>query len=268
MSERHSPPRKRFGQHFLTDPRILARIADAAQIAPTDTVIEIGPGRCALTDELARRAGRLIAIEIDRDLAASARTHFADAPHVSIVEGDVLAQDLHALAGGPFILAGNIPYNITTPILFHALAAPRPTRAVYLVQREVADRVAAAPGSEAYGALSANVQAVATAVVAFKVPAGAFQPPPKVESAVLVIEPLAVPVIEPALEVRYRRFVQAAFGMRRKQMLRVLRSITGCAVEEGSAQLAEAGIEATLRPEVLTPDDFARLIRVLARREG
>lgn len=255
------PPRKRLGQHFLTDPRILSRIADAVGATAADTVLEIGPGRGALTDLLADRAGRLVAIELDRDLAPRLRERYAARPHVTIVEGDVLAQDLGALAGGPYLLAGNVPYNITTPILFHALRPPRPVRAVYLVQREVAERVAAEPGSEAYGALSVNVQAVAHARLLFRVAAGAFSPPPKVESAVLEIVPRPDPVIAPAEETRYRVLVQGAFGMRRKQLQRVVRALQGVGPERAAAQVAAAGLDPMARPEVLTPSDFARLLR-------
>lgn len=253
--------RKRLGQHFLSDPRILARIAEALGIGPADTVIEIGPGRGALTDHLLARAARLIGIEIDRDLAPILRERYAGDPRVTIVEDDVLNVDLGALAGGPFLLAGNIPYNITTPIIFHALRRPRPQRAVYLVQREVADRVAAAPGTEAYGALSVNVQAVARAEALFTVAAGAFHPPPKVESAVLRITPREDPVIAADEEEPFRALVQGAFGMRRKQMGRSLRALWSLGADEAKALLVRAGVDPASRPEVLSPAEFARILR-------
>jgi 16S rRNA (adenine1518-N6/adenine1519-N6)-dimethyltransferase len=140
-------PRKRFGQHFLRDRGVLARIADALNLEDGTTVIEIGPGRGALTDVLAERAARLLAIEVDRDLAAHLRERYAARPEIEIVEADVLQVDLGALAGGDYVLAGNVPYYITTPILFHALQPPRPRRAVYLVQKEVAERLGAAPAA-------------------------------------------------------------------------------------------------------------------------
>jgi 16S rRNA (adenine1518-N6/adenine1519-N6)-dimethyltransferase len=257
------PPRKRFGQHFLTDPRILGRIADALEPMEGQVVIEIGPGRGALTDVLVPRAGRVIAIEIDRDLAPRLRDKYADDPRLTVVEGDVLQQDFSALAGGaPYLVAGNVPYNITTPILFHALVTPRPERAVYLVQKEVAERVVAAPGSEHYGALSVNVQSVAHAELVFRVPAGAFNPPPKVESAVLRITPRRDPVVSPADEARYRSMVQAAFGLRRKQLRRVVRTIFSLDAEAADRVVNAAGLNPELRPEVLTPADFARLVSV------
>ena len=260
------PTRKSLGQHFLSDPRILGRIADALELTGDETVVEIGPGRGALTDVLVPRVGRLIAIEYDRALAALLRDRYASQPKVTIVEADVLTVRLGEVAGGEFVLVGNVPYYITTPILFHALEPPRPRRAVYLVQREVAERLAAAPGADDYGALSVNVQAVARAEQLFRIPAGAFQPPPKVESAVVRITPRSDPVIAPGEEGEYRRFVQDAFGMRRKQMRRVLRSLASVAAEEADAMLRDAGIEPAARPETLSPEQFAALLRRLRAR--
>jgi 16S rRNA (adenine1518-N6/adenine1519-N6)-dimethyltransferase len=262
----YPPPRKRFGQHFLNDPRILTRIVDALAPTADETVIEIGPGRGALTAVLVERARRVIAIEIDQDLAPRLSAQYANDPRLTVVQGDVLAADFAALAGGPYLLAGNVPYNITTPILFHALERPRPDRAVYLVQKEVAERVAAAPGSEHYGALSVNVQSVAHAEVCFKVAAGAFSPPPKVESAVLRITPRADPVIGAADEARYRAMVQAAFGLRRKQLRRVVRTIFSLDAEAADRVVAAAGLDPEVRPEVLTPEEFARMLAVLDDR--
>lgn len=262
----HPPIRKSLGQHFLNDRRILQRIVDALELTGSDTVVEIGPGRGSLSDLLAPLAKRLVLIEIDRMLAARLRERFADVPSVSIVEADVLTVDLAAVAGGgPFKVVGNVPYNITTPILFHALRAPRPTRAVYLVQREVAERIVAPPDSEAYGALSVNVQAVACPKLVFRVAAGAFTPPPKVESAVVRIDPRDDPVIREDEEPAFRRFVQDAFGMRRKQLRRVLRAVFGIDVQRANAMLDEAGIDGTARPETLSPEAFARLLRVATR---
>ncbi|NUS47848.1 MAG: ribosomal RNA small subunit methyltransferase A, partial [Gemmatimonadaceae bacterium] len=145
------PTRKSLGQHFLTDRRILARIADALHLTGGETVLEIGPGRGALTDLLAERAGRLIAIEYDRALAELLRQRYARRNNVLVAEADVLTVSLGELAAGPYVLVGNVPYYITTPILFHALTPPRAERAVYLVQREVADRLGAAAGTKEYG---------------------------------------------------------------------------------------------------------------------
>jgi len=255
--------RKRYGQHFLTDPRILARIAEALQLTGGETVVEIGPGRGALTEYLLRKAKRVVAIEIDRDLVPKLREKFANAP-LEVIEGDVLETSLSEAAGSAeFVLAGNVPYYITTPILFHALQRPRAARAVYLVQREVADRVIAPPGSEEYGALSVNVQALARAEIVFRVPAGAFTPAPKVESAVLRVTPLEQPAIAPEEEAHFRTLVQSAFGFRRKQMRRVVRTVAAATVERAEALLAAASIEPEARPETLTVAQFAALSRAI-----
>ena len=263
-------PRKRFGQHFLTDPRILARIADAALLEVGDTVIEIGPGRGALTDALRGRASRVVAIEVDRDLAAQLRARYAGDDGVSIVEGDVLAMslgELGAAAPGGTVLVGNVPYYITTPIIFHALEAPRPKRAVFLVQREVAERIVAPPGSKTYGALSVNVRAFAHAEMLFAVHAGAFQPAPSVESAVIRLTPRATPAVPASLEPAFRPFVQDVFALRRKQMRRVLRTITGRSVEDVDALLARAGVDPGSRPETLDVQQFAALAMAVRERE-
>jgi 16S rRNA (adenine1518-N6/adenine1519-N6)-dimethyltransferase len=274
-STRGLPPvRKSLGQHFLEDRRILERIVDALDPNPGDTVIEIGPGRGSLSDVLLPRVGeaggegRLVLIEYDRALAARLRERYGGAPAVSIVEADVLGVSLASLARGPFKLIGNVPYYITTPILFHALETPRPARTVLLVQREVADRMAAAPGSKTYGALSVNVQAVATTRIAFRVAPGSFNPPPKVESAVVIVEPRPDPVVSPAEEESFRRFVQDAFSMRRKQMRRVVRAIASLDAEKADESLVRASIDPTARPETLSPADFARLRQELFSRDS
>ena len=255
--------RKRLGQHFLNDPRILARIADALGATAADTVIEIGPGRGTLTAQLESRAGSVIAIEVDRTLAALLAEHYAGHARVTVVVRDVLEVALGALAGGPYLLVGNIPYNITTPILFHALDRRRPARAVFLMQREVAERVAAEPGSEFYGALSVNVQALARAEVLFRVAAGAFTPPPSVESAVLRITPREFPELRAGEEARFRAMVVGAFGFRRKQMGRVVRELWGGDAASATELLRSAAIAPDARPEVLSPADFVRLLRAL-----
>ena len=256
------PTLKRLGQHFLTDRRVLTRIADALELSGRETVVEIGPGRGALTDLLAERAGRVVAVEIDRALAALLRERYADRPNVTIVEQDVLEADLAALAGTPdFVLAGNVPYYITTPILFHALRPPRPVRALYLVQLEVAERLVAPPGSKTYGALTVNVRAVAQPELLFRVRAGAFSPPPKVESAVVRISPRDDPVVRAEEEDSFRGFVQAAFALRRKQLRRVVRTIATLDAEAAEGALARAGVDPDARPETLAPSDFARLLR-------
>ncbi|MGH7664403.1 MAG: 16S rRNA (adenine(1518)-N(6)/adenine(1519)-N(6))-dimethyltransferase RsmA, partial [Gemmatimonadaceae bacterium] len=257
----HPRQRKRFGQHFLTDPSALGRIAGALELTGSETVIEIGPGRGALTELLAARAGRLVAIEIDRDLARVLADRYAGDARIEIVQGDVLQADLHALAAGePFLLVGNVPYYITTPIIFLGLRRPRPTRTVYLVQREVAERITASPGSRTYGALSVNVQAVAHAELLAHVSRRAFRPAPAVDSAVLCLVPRAQPAVAPEMEDQFRALVQGAFALRRKQMRRVLRTLGGMGAGEAETILREVTIDPEARPETLAPEDFARLL--------
>ncbi len=262
-SNQYPPARKSLGQHFLHDPAILGRIADALGADSEDTVIEIGPGRGTLTEQLRVRAGRVLAIELDQALAAMLRERYRDDPSVEVIQADVLEVNLAELAGGEYLLVGNVPYYITTPIVFYALRPPRPRRAVYLVQREVAERMATAPGQREYGALSVNVQAVASVELLFRVPAGAFVPPPKVESAVVRLTPRSDPLVPPELEERFRTFVIAVFGARRKQMRRVLRTVTGMSVDDAEATLAASGVSPEARPEVLEPADFARIVQLL-----
>lgn len=261
-------PRKRLGQHFLHDRRILSRIVGALDPKPNETIIEIGPGHGTLTDMLVSRASRLIVIELDRDLAAELRGRYEGHPALRVVEGDVLEMRLSELSeGAPWSVTGNVPYYITTPILFHALAAPRPRALVFLVQREVADRLAAAPGSDAYGALSVTAQAVARVSHHGRVPAGAFQPAPSVDSAIVRLTPLSEPLVEPGEEAAFKALVQGAFSLRRKQMLRVVRTLFGAEPGAASALLAACGIKPDARPEVLSPETFVALLRA-AQRAG
>jgi 16S rRNA (adenine1518-N6/adenine1519-N6)-dimethyltransferase len=252
--------KRRLGQHFLTDPRILARIADGLEAGPDDTVLEIGPGHGGLTGALVERAGRVIAIEKDRDLVPSLRARF---PGLSVVEGDALDLDWHALLPESFLLAGNIPYNITSPLLDKALLPPLPRRIVFLVQKEVADRVAANPGTSEYGALSVGIQSVARPERLFTVAAGAFQPRPKVDSAVLRLTPLAHPLVSDGERDSFRAMVVGLFSYRRKQLLRGVRELTGWAPSRASALLARASALPTVRPEVLSPAEFVELHRAL-----
>ena len=255
---RVSAPKRSLSQNFLSDPRILGRIADAVGATKDDTVLEIGPGKGALTGPLLERAGRVVAIEKDRELIPNLVSRFSS---LVLAEGDALELDWHQLVGGPFLVAGNIPYNITSPLIDKALTPPRAARVVYLVQKEVAERVAAGPGSKDYGALSVGVQAVAKPERLFTVPKGAFVPVPKVDSAVLRMTPLPQPLISDDEVEPFRRFVVGLFGFRRKQLVRALRDLNGWDAEQGSAVVAKAGFEPTVRGEELSPVEFVTLFR-------
>lgn len=264
-----APAKKRFGQHFLSNPHLLDRIAAALDPRPGDRVLEVGPGRGALTGALLRRGTRVTALEVDRDLVPGLRARF---PEVVVVEADALDVDWHGLAGpdpsGRWLIAGNIPYNITTPLIDKALVPPRPAVIVFLVQKEVADRVTARPGTAAYGALSVGVQAVARAERVFVVPAGAFQPPPRVDSAVIRLTPLADPLVSDPDVPAFRRMVTGLFCYRRKQLRRGLREFTGWPADRAELLLARCGLDPTARPETLSPAAFVGLFHALVDGAG
>jgi 16S rRNA (adenine1518-N6/adenine1519-N6)-dimethyltransferase len=262
---RRPPVLKKFGQHFLSDKTILTAIVDALAPTKNDTVVEVGPGRGSLTDILVERSGKVIAVEIDRALAEGLRERYRDRSSVEILEGDFLETDLGPTVGGDYLLIGNVPYYITTPIVFKALEPPMPRRSVFLVQREVAERMAAKAGDKAYGALSVNVAVVAEVEQVLTVPAAAFRPPPKVESAVVRLTPLQQPLVALESLESFRIFVQAAFGQRRKQMQRVLRSVRAMSADQAGEVLARVGIEPSARPEVVSPEAFARLFEAMSK---
>ena len=229
-------------------------------------MVEIGPGRGSLTDVLVARAGRVVAVEIDKLLVEQLKKRYAGRANVEIVEADVLETDLNAVAGSDFLLIGNVPYYITTPIIFKALDPPIPRRSVFLVQREVAERMAASADTESYGALTVNLAVVAKVEIVASVPARAFKPPPKVDSSVIRLTPIADPLVPLDSLRAFRTFIQAVFGQRRKQLQRVLRTVAGLSAEESVALLERVQIDPAARPEVITPAGFARLfgeLRVL-----
>lgn len=252
--------KRRLGQHFLADPRILARIADALLADRSDTVLEIGPGAGSLTAALVERAGRVVAIEKDRDLIGPLRQRV---PNAEVIEGDALDLSWNELVDPPFLLTGNIPYNITSPLLDKALQPPLPDRIVFLVQKEVADRVNASAGTSQYGALTVGIKVVAQVERLFTVPAGAFQPRPKVDSAMLRLTPLADPPVPQEMRRSFRTLVVGLFGFRRKQLLRALRELTGWDAERIRAIVQAVDLVDTARPEVLEPLEFVRLHRAL-----
>jgi 16S rRNA (adenine1518-N6/adenine1519-N6)-dimethyltransferase len=252
----------RLGQHFLSDPSILRRIAAAAVLRPDDTVLEIGPGKGTLTRALAALASHVTAIEADRALAASLEEAVRGGS-ITVVTGDALKVPWPRTT----VICGNIPYQITTPLIDRALRSPRPERIVFLVQAEVAERLAASPDTGDYGALTAGVQLVASVERLFSVPAGAFRPRPRVSSAVVRLVPRPAPlVVSEAEERRVRDLIQALFQRRRQQLRRSLREAFEVAAPEGEALLKRLGIEPQARVEVLAPAEFVALARALAPR--
>lgn len=267
MTDAHTRPRKRFGQHFLIRPEITQRILSLAELRQDESVLEIGPGRGALTEDLRQHCGRLILIEIDRDLVADLRRRYDGVANVRIIEGDVLKIDLaQELAGEtPLTVVANLPYNISTPILSRFVDHPELyRRLVLMLQREVAERICAEPGGRDYGALSVAVQLVASARVALRVPRAAFRPQPKVDSAVVVIEPFAQPRLTAGERAAVRRVTRALFGQRRKQLGNLLRQVT----PNAAAILDALGVDSKRRPETLAPEDFVRLAHAIEAAGG
>jgi 16S rRNA (adenine1518-N6/adenine1519-N6)-dimethyltransferase len=250
-------PRKRFGQNFLADPHYVARIVEAIGPQPGDNLVEIGPGLAALTGALIEGAGRIAAIEIDRDLAARLRERFT-ADRLALHETDALAFDFSSL-GDSLRVVGNLPYNISSPLLFHLAAFETHLRDVHvMLQREVVARMTAAPGTPDYGRLTVMLQALFRVTRLFTVPAGAFRPAPKVESAVARLVPLGAQRPAIADEALFARIVAASFGQRRKTLRNALSAIAN---EEA---LRAAGIDPGARGETLGVDDFVRLTRSIA----
>ena len=269
--------RPKLGQHFLVDSTAATRIVEALGDISQGTILEIGPGRGALTSLLAKQARRLIAIEIDRVLAAQLRMNFSQEPNVEIIEGDVLAIDFHTLFGPkpgstrpgmnhqPEVVrvVGNLPYFITSDILLRLFEFRQYFETIVLmVQREVADRLAAAPGRSDYGLLSATTQLYARVEKLFTLPPEAFSPPPKVDSTVVrlrmspKIDSLRVP------EAEFIGFLKLSFGQKRKTLWNNLKSQYKPAVLR--AALEKAGVKPTVRAEALSLEKSAALFRALA----
>ena len=255
-------PRKRFGQHFLHDQGILRRIVDAIAPQPGDRLVEIGPGEGALTLPLLRACHRLVAIELDRDLIASLAERARGVGELQIISADVLTVDFTALAAGSALrVVGNLPYNISTPILFHCLDHAASIQYMhFMLQKEVVERMAAPPGSKTYGRLSVMLQLRCTVEPLFGVAPGAFRPPPKVDSAVVRLTPLPAHAL-PGVDMRVvERVVKAAFGQRRKTLGNALRDVAS------TAQIEAAGIDPRTRAEQLAPAAFVVLARQLEDR--
>lgn len=245
------PLKKRFGQHFLHDEFVLERIASACVATPGDQTIEIGPGGGALTAHLLRRLETLHVIEIDRDLIADLGRRFP-ADRVTVHEADVLRFAICALGSSALRVVGNLPYNISSPLIFHLLDQPCIQSMVFLLQKEVVDRLAAPPGGHDYGRLSVMVQARCEVTPLFTVSADAFTPPPKVESRLVYLRPIANKIEVDDLA-RFAQIVAAAFSQRRKMLRHSLKRYFA----DGDWRVL--GIDPTRRAETLTFKDFAAL---------
>lgn len=250
--------KKYLGQHFLFDPSILRRIAGVSGLTADDTVVEIGPGPGRLTKILAETAGRVIAIELDQSLHKRLEEELSGHNTVELVLGDALKFPYDRL--GSFKVVANIPYYITTPLIFKLFEyRDRMVSMTVTIQKEVAERIVAKPGGKEYGVLTLAVQYYARPVLAFRVPKGAFRPVPKVDSAVVHMEVLKHPRVSVSDESLFFRVIRTAFSQRRKTLANSLKPLCTDIKE----RLPGAGIEPGRRPETLTIEEFATLAEVI-----
>lgn len=253
---------KRLGQHFLVDEQVVRGIAAALELKPGTPVLEIGPGIGTLTQFLAMSGADVTAVELDRRCIEIMATTLQAYDNVKIIQGDVLAIDFAAVMGeGPFCIAGNLPYYITTPIMMKILEERiRAEKMVFMVQKEVADRMTCGPGTKDYGSLSVAVQYYTEARKLFEVPSGSFLPPPAVNSAVILCTLRKTPPVDIPSEKLFFRVVRAAFGQRRKTLANALQG-GGFAKAAVAEMLEITGIVGTRRGETLSMEEFAALSR-------
>jgi 16S rRNA (adenine1518-N6/adenine1519-N6)-dimethyltransferase len=266
--------RKELGQHFLTDPGILRKIVAAAELTPADTVLEIGPGPGLLTRQLAGAAGRVVAVEIDEGMVTLLRAELAGLPGVTIVHGDILRMNPPRLVAEaldvsgpleicpPYAVVANLPYYISSAAIRHLLeAAPPPERLVLTLQQEVAQRIVAQPGDMSL--LAVSVQFFGRPRIVARIPAGAFVPPPQVDSAVIRIDTYPAPPVAVPARASFFRVVKAGFSQKRKQLRNALSGGLALPVEAVVAALVEAGVAPDRRAETLSLDEWAALARAL-----
>lgn len=257
-----SGPNKELGQHWLTDRIVLADIADAADIKPNDTVLEIGPGLGTLTSELLRRAERVLAVEFDRDLAAKLPGQFPGT-QLQVVNEDILSFNLDALPKN-YVVVANVPYYITSKIVHKLMTASnKPRIAVLLVQKEVAQRIAAQAGDMSILAISAQVYA--TARLGSEVPREFFTPPPKVDSQVVILETRQEPLIAPDDEKQFFKVVKAGFSAKRKKLRSSLAGGLGMQKPYVERLLASANVSPDVRAEDLSLDEWQAIVHALGR---
>ena len=265
MSAFTEPAKKHLGQNFLHDSSVIDKIVQAVDPKPGDAIVEIGPGQGALTFPLLKKHGAITAIEFDRDLHAPLQAAAREHGVLRLIEGDVLGVDFTALAaelapaGGKIRLVGNLPYNLSSPILFHALDhAPSVRDMHFMLQKEVVERMAAGPGNKVYGRLSVMLQAYCTVTPLFVVPPGAFRPAPKIDSAVVRLVPKPVEAIHVADRKVFADVVRAAFGQRRKTLRNALNGVADVTAIEA------AGLRADARAEQVEVAGFVGLANLLA----
>ena len=258
--------RRALGQHFLRDAGIAEAIVQLARLTPQDLCVEIGPGEGVLTFLLAKRAGRLLALEVDEKLVERLRARLSALSHVEIRHADARSFDYATLSAlkpspaGRVVVVGNLPYSVSKPILERLVAARTAVSEMVLtLQKEVAERVAAGPGGKRYGALSVLTQLYCDARLALAIPPGAFRPPPQVDSAVLHLRVLAAARVPVGDEGGFHRLVKAAFGQRRKTLANALAGGLGVSVATARQRLGAAGIDGGRRAETLSLEEFSRL---------
>ena len=260
-------PRKRWGQHFLIDRNILSKVVRTAEIEETDVVLEVGPGLGVLTLALAKEAKRVIAVEIDKKLVEILKEKVADCPNVEIIRKDIMEVDFNDLGergGQPLKVVANLPYQISTPLLFRFIES----RSVFasltlMLQKEVAERMTATPGGKDYGPLSIFTQIVSDFSIRFLIKPSAFFPPPKVDSAVIRMVWKKRPMAEVEDIEWFKRVVRGSFGYRRKTLMNALRHSGLSLPEEGTERMKRIGIDPQRRPETLTIEEYVRLADVL-----
>jgi len=254
-------PRKRFGQHFLHDREVIARIVESVQIGSEETLVEIGPGRGALTTSLLAHCRLLHLVELDHDLARILEESYDDEGRVTVHQQDVLTFNFRALVpplGGDLVLVGNLPYNIASILLIRLLTVVDCIdRAVFMLQREVAHRLAAVPGSRDYGRLTVMIGRVCTVESLFNVDPTSFSPVPQVESTVIRLTPRPRPIGPAVDEQAFSELVRTAFAQRRKTLRNALKHY------QPENAFAVCGIDPQIRPEMLSAEDFANLTAVL-----
>ena len=263
--------KKGLGQNFIYDEALLAQLAELSGVTPEDDVLEIGPGVGSLTQQLCKRAGHVLSVELDERLIPLLQAYMADYPNFTLVQGDIMSLNLRELTAGlrkPFSAVANIPYYITTPLITALLGAGLPLkRLALMVQKEVAEKLTAQPGDEGWGMLPLRCQYYGEPRLALEVPAACFTPPPKVDSAFVVIPMRETPAVSVKDEKRFFQVAAAAFALRRKTMVNCLAAALHLERADALSLMAEAGLDERIRGERLTLEELGRLSDILTDRE-